>query len=48
MIIDIRKKFKRMRKSSTLSTEEIEKQMQRVVAYLSLEKKANEIKKKKK
>ncbi len=43
MIIDIRKKFKRMRKSSAITTEEIEKQMQRVAAYLQLQKTANEI-----
>ena len=43
MIIDIRKNIKKIYDGSNISKEEIEKQMERVVAYLQLQKKANEI-----
>lgn len=43
MIIDIRKNIKKIYEESSISRDDIEKQMERVVAYLRLQKKANEI-----
>lgn len=43
MIIDIRKNIKKIYEESSISREDIEKQMERVAAYLKLQKKANEI-----
>ncbi|WP_185154342.1 hypothetical protein [Fulvivirga sp. M361] len=43
MIIDIRKNIKKIYEESSISREDIEKQMKKVAAYLQLQRKVNEM-----